>query len=130
MSAMQIHYERDNARRRVTVTLRGGYEASEILALFDRHRVEDDWSYARLYDVRDLTGNPTLEELRQFMKLDAQHRPHGPEAILTSSPILYRLACTYAALGQSTLTIEVFRDTDEATQWLAALANADGDVTP
>ncbi len=43
---MQVRYERDNARRGVTVTLRGGYEASEILALLERHRIEDDWSAA------------------------------------------------------------------------------------
>jgi len=126
---MQIQYERDNVQRRVTVTIRGGYDASEILALLERHRVEDDWSYARLYDVRNLTGRPTVEDLRQFMKLDKQHRPHGPEAILTSNPILYGLACTYAALAQSALKIEVFRDTDEAAQWLAAQAPAGGDVT-
>ncbi len=127
---MQIEYERDNVRRRVTVTLRGGYEVSEILALLERHRVEDDWSYARLYDVRYLTGRPTVEDLRQFMNIDKQHRPHWPEAILTSSPILYGLACTYAALARSALRIEVFRDTDEAAQWLAAQAPAGGDVTP
>jgi hypothetical protein len=111
------------------VTLRGGYQASEILALLERHRVEDDWSYRRLYDVRGLTGKPTVEELRLFMSLDNQYRPHGPEAILTGDPILYALACTYAALGRSTLSIQVFRDLDEAEQWLAAQAN-EGDVKP
>ena len=120
---LQIQYERDNARRRVTVTLRGEYQASEILALLERHRVENDWSDARLYDVRSLTGRPTVEELRLFARLDAEHRPHGPEAILTRNPILYGLACTYAALGGSALRIEVFRDPDEAAQWLAAQAN-------
>ena len=127
---LQVQYERDDARRCVTVRFRGGYEASEILALLERHRIEDDWSYARLYDVRDLTGTPTVQELRMFMKLDAQHRPHGPEAILTNNSILYALACTYAALGQSALRIEVFRDTDEAAGWLMAQTNAGGDVTP
>ena len=126
---MQIQYERDQARRRVTVTLRGAYQASEILALLDRHGVEDDWSLARLYDVRDLTGRPTVKDLRLFMRLDAQHRPHGPEAILTSNPILYGLACTYAALVGSAMRIAVFRDTDEAAQWLAAQPNTSGDVT-
>jgi hypothetical protein len=120
---MQVEYERDDTRRRVMVTLRGGYDASEILALLERHRIENDWSYGRLYDVRDLTGKPTVKELRLFSGMDTQHRPHGPEAILTRDPILYALACTYAALGRSTLSIQVFRDTDEAEQWLAAQAN-------
>jgi hypothetical protein len=120
---MQIQYERDDTRQRVTVTLRGPYAASEILALFERHRVEDDWRYERIYDVRHVTGKPTLDELRQFMSLDAHHRPHGPEAILTRDPILFALACAYAALGRSTLSIQVFRDLAEAEQWLAAQAN-------
>ena len=124
---MDVHYERDDARRRVVVTLRGGYDASAILALLERHRAEDDWSYGRLYDVRGLTGTPTVKELRLFSSLDTQHRPHGPEAILTRDPILYALACTYAALGGSTLSIQVFRESHEAEQWLAAQANK-GDV--
>ena len=120
---MQIQVQqRDHARRRVTVTLRGAYQASDVLVLLERHRVEDDWRDARLYDLRYLTGAPTVEDLRQFMKLDTQHRPHGPEAIVTNDPILYGLACTYAALAQ-TLRIEVFRDADEAVQWLAAQTN-------
>ena len=127
---MQVQYERDNAGRRVTVTLRGGYQASAILALFERHRVEDDWSYGRLYDVRELTGKPTIDELRLFMSLDTPHRPHGPEAILTGNAMLYGLACAYAALGRSALRIEVFRDMDEAAQWLAAQAHERGDETP
>lgn len=53
---MQVHYERDDTRRRVIVTLKGPYQSSGILALFERHRVEDDWRYQRLYDARGLTG--------------------------------------------------------------------------
>jgi len=116
---MPFLYERNDTRRRVTVTVRGEYEASEILALLERHRVEDDWRYERLYDVRHLTGKPTVDDLRQFMAVDTQHRPHGPEAILTSAA-LFALACAYVALGQSTLSIQVFRDLHEAKQWLQA----------
>ena len=56
------------------------------------------------------------------MELDVQRpvgesRPRGPVAILTSDPAVYALACTYAALGRSTMTIEVFRDWTEADAW-------------
>jgi hypothetical protein len=119
---MQIRYERDDTRRRVMVTFQGGYEADEILALFERHRVEDDWSYGRLYDARHLTGTPTIEDLRRFLSLDTEHRPHGPEAILTDDPMLYSVACMYAALGRSALSIQVFRDSGEAEKWLGVQA--------
>jgi hypothetical protein len=115
---MHIHYERDHARRRVTVTVHGEYHASEVLALFERHHVENDWSDARLYDARRLTGQPTLNELRLFIGLDTANRPHGPEAIIVRDSLLYASACQYAVLGQSTLMIEVFRDPDEAERWL------------
>ena len=95
--------------------------------LLERHRVEDDWSCARLYDIRDVTGWPTVPDLRLFNQLDAEHRPHGPEAILTVNPTMYGLACTYAALGRSRLRIEVFRDAGEAAQWLAAQPNGCAD---
>jgi hypothetical protein len=123
---MQIEYEHDRARRRVTVTLRGEYDANAILGLFERHRVENDWSDGRLYDVRHLTGGPSVDELRQFMRLDTQHRPHGPEAIVTSHATLYSLACTYAAMSRSAVRIEVFRDPDEAATWLAAQMSESG----
>jgi hypothetical protein len=48
----------------------------EVLALFERHRVEDDWSCLRLYDARGLTGKPTANELRLLMSLDTAHRSH------------------------------------------------------
>jgi hypothetical protein len=33
---------------------------------------------------------------------------------------MYSKACSYAALGRRTMTIEVFRDFNEAALWLAA----------
>ena len=44
----------------------------------------------------------------------------GPLAILGIHPAIDARACTYAALGRSTLTIEVFRALDEAERWLTA----------
>jgi hypothetical protein len=41
-------------------------------------------------------------------------------ALLATEATLYGRLCTYAALGRSTLTIEVFRDVNEAEQWLTA----------
>jgi len=44
--------------------------------------------------------------------------------VLVTDPILYRLACTYAALGRTTVTVQVFRDSDEADLWLAGETSA------
>jgi hypothetical protein len=47
-------------------------------------------------------------------------RRRGPVAILVTDPKMYGVACTYAALGLSKLTMRVFRDFDDADLWLAA----------
>jgi hypothetical protein len=71
---------------------------------------------------------PTIADLRQLMSEAVRRQPdegpRGPVAILATDPELYRRACTYAALGRSRLTIDVFRDPNEAERWLTAQAKA------
>ena len=106
------------------VTVEGPFQRSEILTVIERQRAEDTWSYGLLYDLRRITGHPTLAELREIMDDAAAWRaaegPRGPVALLATEPIMYGRLCTYAALGQSKLTIQVFRDLDQADAWLAA----------
>jgi hypothetical protein len=46
-------------------------------------------------------------------------RPHGPVAFLATELALYGRLCPYAALGRATrLTIEAFRNWNDAQQWL------------
>jgi hypothetical protein len=121
---MPVRYERDDTRRRVVVTAQGAFLTSDMLTVIERQRADDAWSYGILYDLRRMTGRPTLAELRELMDQAASRRPaerpRGPVAILVTDPVLYSVACTYAALGHSKLTIQVFRDLDEADLWLAA----------
>jgi hypothetical protein len=119
---MPMEYERDDVRRRIVITFQGAFQAADVLAVMARYRAEDTWSYGLLWDTRNLTGTPTLADLRRFIQEDAPSRPdagpRGPVAILATSPFVYGLACAYAALGRSKITIEVFRDWAEADQWL------------
>jgi hypothetical protein len=79
--------------------------------------------YGMLFDLRGMTGEPTLADLRELMVQASSHRPaerpRGPVALLATEAILYSRLCTYAALARGKLTIEVFRDLDEADRWLA-----------
>jgi hypothetical protein len=118
-----IRYERDDTRRRVVVTLEGQFQTDDILASLERNRSEDTWTYGVLYDLRLVTGHPTIADLRQIMNAAAT-RPRGegargPLALLATDPDLYGRMCTYAALQKST-TVEVFRALDDADQWLTA----------
>ena len=121
---MAIEYDRDDARRLVVLTGRGALVTSEILQVIERQRAEDTWSYGLLYDLRRTTGHPDLADLRDIMSKVASYaaseRTRGPVAVLTTDPDVYSAACAYSALGRSKLRIEVFRELEEATRWLAA----------
>ena len=119
---MPVRYERDDARRRVVITAQGAFQTSDMLEAIERQRAEDTWSYGMLYDLRGMTGHPTLANLREMMGHAASRpaeQPRGPVAIVATDPILYDVACTYAALGRSRLRIQVCSDLNEADLWLA-----------
>ena len=59
---MSIRYERDDARRRVMVTVRDSIEPDDAFAVIERQRVDDAWSYGLLYDLRLMTGRLSLAE--------------------------------------------------------------------
>jgi len=122
---MPIRYERDDVRRRVIVTVEGPFAVADFLAVIERQRGDNASAYGVLYDLRGMTGEPTIAELRQALAQSAQtHRRRGPIAILATDLALYDRACTYAALGYSTLTVGVFRDLDEAGEWLTVQVKA------
>jgi hypothetical protein len=119
---MPIRYERDDRHRRVVVTVQGTIEPADALAIIERQQLDETWSYGLFYDLRLMTGRLTLAELRPILSQASQRRSvkRGPVAILATDPSVYNMACSYKALGRSTLTIEVFRDRAEAEQWLTA----------
>ena len=122
---MSIRYERDDASRRVVITVEGPFAAADFLAVMERQRADGAWTYGMLYDLRGMTGEPAIDDLRQFMsEAERATQPRGPIAILATDPVIYGRACTYAALTRATLTVEVFRNRDEAEWWLTAHAKA------
>jgi hypothetical protein len=99
---MPIRYERDDDRRRVVITMDGPFEPADFLAVIERWRGEDVGAYGMLYDLRGMTGVPSVADLRQFMSEAARTtRPRGPLAILATDPVIYGRACTYATLGRA-----------------------------
>jgi len=64
---MPIRYERDNARRRVVVTVEGPFAVADFLAVIERQRGDGVWTYGMLCDLRGMTGEPAIDDLRQFM---------------------------------------------------------------
>src|ERR1700731_2219866 len=101
---MSIRYELDDVRRPVVVTVEGLFETDDILAIMARQRAEHTWGYGIIYDLRGMTGTPTVRELRQLLsEAAARHpgdEPRGPVALLATDGALYARLCTYAALGR------------------------------
>jgi hypothetical protein len=123
MWGMPVRYERDDARRRVVVTVHGAFETSDMLAVSERQRADDTWNYGTLLDLRRIAGHPTVADLRDLMSQASAHPPAarrpGPIALLATEAILYARLCGCAVMVQGKLTIEVFSDLDDADRWLA-----------
>jgi hypothetical protein len=118
-----LHYERDDARQRISILTTGHVTTEEVLAAVDRQAEEGTWSYSVLYDVRAGKNTPTPEDLRRVVMrvgiLTARHGPRGPVALVTKTPHMSRMARAYSNLGALTaLDVKVFTRIEDAEQWL------------
>ena len=71
-----------------------------------------------------MTGLPTTDDLWSFSRAYV-HDPHrstptrGPVAVVATDDEMYRRGCLYVAMSRPALEIDMFRELDEAQQWLA-----------
>jgi len=122
---MPSSYERDDARRRIVVTVEGDVSAAEALGIVNRQLADGAWTYGVLYDARNDTSQPSTADVRSIVehvgRCIAQHGPRGPVAIVTRNPSNYGMARMYSTLGEPVkLTVEVFREIVEAEAWLVS----------
>ena len=116
---MPVRYERDDARRRIVVTIQSPFALADFLAVIERQQSRSLLGLRRPLRSSRHDGQPTAADFRQSVSLAAQAgEPRGRVALVTGDPAMYRRACAYAALGRSVMTMEVFRDLDEADRWL------------
>jgi hypothetical protein len=118
-----IHYEQDDARRRIVVMTTGDVTADEVRDTLERQAREGAWSYRVLYDVRAGRNVPTIEDVRRLVlqvgELTCRYGPRGPVALVSADPLMSRMGRAYSNLGELTaLDVQVFTDVDEAEQWL------------
>jgi hypothetical protein len=121
---MPIHSERRDADRVIIITVQGAFDAAEVKDLFSRQEADNTWTYSVLWDLRQMLGRPSTDDLWSFSR-EYAHDPHGrrpargPVAVVTDDDDMYRTACLYAVMAQERLQIDVFRQIDEAEKWLA-----------
>src|SRR5580700_1031318 len=112
---MPVRFERDDARRRLVVTLQGPFALTEFLAVLEMQRRGHTWTYGILYDLRGMTGEVTLSDFREsFAQAEQAKGRRGPIAILATDPTISSRAHTFATLGRAALTVGVFRDLADA----------------
>ena len=76
---MPIRYETNDARRRVVVRMQGPFALADSLAVIERQRGDNASACGVLYDLRGMTGDPTVADLRESMSQIAEtHRLRGP----------------------------------------------------
>ena len=120
---MPVHYERDDARRRIIIMTTGHVTPEDVRGTMERQAHEGAWSYAVLYDARAGTNVPTADDVHRLVllvgTLTARHGPRGPVALVSGSTRLSRIGRAYSRLGELTaLNVQVFADVDDAERWL------------
>jgi hypothetical protein len=118
---MALTYERDDAIRRIVITVTGPLLAADILGVVDRQVHEGTWDYACLYDRRQMTMGPSTLDVapivRYIRQLETVYGSRGPVAVVadhTGSVGVYLRLSKHVGLS-----FEVFDDIDDAERWLA-----------
>ena len=120
---MPFEVKQDDQLKRFEITGRGALDLPDLVAALERIREGDGWSYGVLLDLLLVTSLPSIGELRPIMELARSGGPNdtrGPLAIVAVNPTLYGISCAYAALAQPRGRVQVFRDRDDAKEWLAS----------
>jgi hypothetical protein len=116
--------DRDDERRRVTVTVTDPWSVEEIAVTMDQQLAEQTWAYAVIYDVSRTAWIPSEPDVLWLVKRGqqqvARHGARGPIAVITSHRPEAQPLQSYAAYGgeQSRALISVFTDADAAERWL------------
>jgi hypothetical protein len=119
-------YNRDDARRRVTVVARDELTRDDFMAILDRQVSENTWSYAVLYDLRDMSHAVVPADVdaiaARVYRYLMVHGARGPVAVVTTAFEVIGATRSYA-LGATRAGVEVqlFWDVPEAERWLEAL---------
>jgi hypothetical protein len=118
---MPFHYQRDDARRRIALTLTDPLTLTELIATAEHQFTDGGWQDALLVDARATfiaLQSMTMLLFASYLRgLVAAHGPRGPIAIVTQKSAAVS-AQMYHFFGGKTESFAVFWDLDAAQQWL------------
>jgi hypothetical protein len=118
---MEMSIELDHARRRINLVVAGPFNVEKMRDLMMSRPRDDTWGYGVLFDIRGMTGVPSIRDVRELSPSpkDTSQAGRGPIALLVTDTAQYNLACAYVAMAGRTRLAQVFHDRREAEDWLA-----------
>ena len=126
---MPLTYERDDRRRRITLTAVGTVTLEESMTTLERKAQDDAWDYATVYDGRDRDGSFDSTEIVHLVSriavLSKQYGPAGPLAIVRVEEAGLGTGRMFEIFSnESGRLVGVFRTVPDAERWLDGLADA------
>jgi hypothetical protein len=119
---MPFHYARDDAKRRITLTVTDPLTVAERVAAVEQQLADGAWRYGLLIDARRMASfTPKLAEMQaaaaRVAELVATHGPRGPVAIVSRKPGVIGASTMHNSLGVKA-AVQAFWDMDEARAFL------------
>ena len=120
---MPFQFVRDDAKRRITLTVTDPLTVADRIAAVERQLADDAWGYGLLIDARRMASFiPALSEMQaagsRLAELVATHGPRGPVAIVSRKPGVIGASTMHNSLGVNTPGVQVFWDMDDARTFL------------
>jgi len=130
---VRVTYDRDDNLRRMVITVTGAFDQAAALEMVAHLAADDAWSYALLYDTRELTGAPTMNELQMIIdrvQIMAARHPRGPVAVVAPDAAVNEIGQMYARRQGGKVNVAVFRTLEEGRQWLDSAQQDSKSVEP
>ena len=123
---MPVQYVRDDAKRRITLTVSDPLTLEERIAAVEHQLDDGAWRYGLVIDARRMASfTPQLTEMQaaalRLAELVAAHGPRGPVALVTRQPSVISASTMHNSLGVKTPGVQVFWDMDDAQKFLDRL---------
>jgi hypothetical protein len=122
---MPMTYERDDARRLITVTVTEPYTVEEICGAIDRQAAENTWDYAMLYDLRSgahIATEADLQQLAVRAKVAGGGRERGPVGLAIAAQFAIaaqsRWGLLYTEPIRQLVSVEVLLTAAQLDGWL------------
>lgn len=123
---MPISYVIDQELRLIRSRAVGVISFADLSAHMRAELGGESSTYPELFDCTDATTDLTADEVRKLVQSRAeiakQHQA-APVAIVATNDVLYGMLRMFDALTNELRPIRVFRNTRQAEDWLASLAD-------